>query len=562
LQEVAAARQVDIICGATEIDGHAFSTRLSSIELSKLGSNPDSQTITFRQTFAVTSLIRGAIFRSKYKPSSSMRATLGICSLGELMSMYNTHQTSRRHDKIYALLGMASDDLSDASLLPDYSVPWQELQERLFHFVLCHNISVKTCPGKEEVEIEGKGHVLGRVRAVKRGSNGGQDIGIVFNGHEQLELQKDDLKWSLQSTANGVCEGDIIYLLEGCASPMIIRPLQVTFYIIAIAAESTIQVRCENRPRQISLVWDWAKLPTDSTNVPSRASAEVRSYWNTALVLSDSGFDARAWILITRLKKVLSLSETTDQTGVPTGTKFGPSSPDRRGITPTEVADIVQRFKSDGVTKLLLWIPREIFNTETVLIAIMQHHQTKKVLARLFGGNGRNVQDKSIVVEAAPDRGSTSLTEISTLPLDKEEESEPDITEAVIVAAANAEHSSRYTMQLLLDHKNDNAVVTERVLIAAAGSNNSTLPALLDYEGEKANISDLVLVAAAKNVNAGYFKFLLNRHKGKIQITDAVFFAAVGNSTYRKKYVRAIFDQVPNSHPQKRYCAQWLEILR
>jgi hypothetical protein len=51
------------------------------------------------------------------------------------MSMYNTHEATLRQDKIYALIGMATDDVRDAGLLPDYGVPWEELLQRLIHFV-------------------------------------------------------------------------------------------------------------------------------------------------------------------------------------------------------------------------------------------------------------------------------------------------------------------------------------------------------------------------------------------------------------------------------------------
>jgi hypothetical protein len=38
------------------------------------------------------------------------------------MDMYHTHEPTKRHNKVYALLGMSSDDFSKANLLPDYRV--------------------------------------------------------------------------------------------------------------------------------------------------------------------------------------------------------------------------------------------------------------------------------------------------------------------------------------------------------------------------------------------------------------------------------------------------------
>jgi hypothetical protein len=54
----------------------------------------------------VTDLIREAIFRPDYLIGSSGRPSLDICPLGELMDMYYAYESTKRHDKVYALLGM------------------------------------------------------------------------------------------------------------------------------------------------------------------------------------------------------------------------------------------------------------------------------------------------------------------------------------------------------------------------------------------------------------------------------------------------------------------------
>jgi hypothetical protein len=45
-----------------------------------------------------------------------------VCSLGELIDMYYTHEATLHSDKVYALLGMSADDFYNTSLAPDYSV--------------------------------------------------------------------------------------------------------------------------------------------------------------------------------------------------------------------------------------------------------------------------------------------------------------------------------------------------------------------------------------------------------------------------------------------------------
>ena len=68
---------------------------------------------------SVAYLMRGAIFR----PQGLDWVSNEVCPLSELIDMYHTHEATLRSDKVYALLGMSSDDFRNTSLSPDYSVP-------------------------------------------------------------------------------------------------------------------------------------------------------------------------------------------------------------------------------------------------------------------------------------------------------------------------------------------------------------------------------------------------------------------------------------------------------
>ncbi|RYO85518.1 hypothetical protein DL766_005733 [Monosporascus sp. MC13-8B] len=133
LQEAAAARNVLIKCGSTEIDGFVFCSGLQSL---LWGSQ--------NQVRAATYLIKEAIFRPRRTAMSSGRFSLGMRSLGELIDMYHTHEATERHDRIFALLGMASDDLNGSGILPNYEIPWELLFQRLVKFLLGGEVSVKT----------------------------------------------------------------------------------------------------------------------------------------------------------------------------------------------------------------------------------------------------------------------------------------------------------------------------------------------------------------------------------------------------------------------------------
>ena len=104
------------------IDGYAFCLGLDLLK-DFYEAHPDLQGLIG----SVTYLIRGAIFRPNYATSTPGGFSLDICPLGELIDMYHTHKATKRHDKVYALLGMSSDDPSEAGLQPDYTASSREL---------------------------------------------------------------------------------------------------------------------------------------------------------------------------------------------------------------------------------------------------------------------------------------------------------------------------------------------------------------------------------------------------------------------------------------------------
>lgn len=80
--------------------------------------------------------------------------------------MFYTCQASDPLDKVYALLGMSSDNPNKAGLQPDYNISWEELFPRLVKFVLGENISVET--SSQRAVIKSKGCILGQVSLVRR----------------------------------------------------------------------------------------------------------------------------------------------------------------------------------------------------------------------------------------------------------------------------------------------------------------------------------------------------------------------------------------------------------
>ena len=192
------------MCGPTEIDGYAFCLGINSLK-AYYKARLDLHSLVC----PVIYLIRGAIFRPDYSMGRSGRSTLDICPLGELVDMYHAHEAAKRHGKVFALLGMSSDNLSNANLSPDYKVPWEELLQRLIKHLLREKISVETWGDREIAIIKSKGCILGKVSSVR--SN------IVWNDRVGVDVIVKNISgrsahWILSASAKSIRDGDINYL--------------------------------------------------------------------------------------------------------------------------------------------------------------------------------------------------------------------------------------------------------------------------------------------------------------------------------------------------------------
>lgn len=77
--------------------------------------------------------------------------------------MYHTRKATIPLDKVYALLGMSSDDPYAAGLEADYKSSWKDLFEKLIRFCLSPEMSVSTWDGNEVAVIEAKGDIIGEI---------------------------------------------------------------------------------------------------------------------------------------------------------------------------------------------------------------------------------------------------------------------------------------------------------------------------------------------------------------------------------------------------------------
>lgn len=146
-----------MLCGSKDLDGYAFCAGVQGLDVSDGTHHP------------VLRLIKPSIFRSSHAQKGQDGSSLSVYRLGELLDFYHIYEASKQHDKIYALLGMSTDNLSEAGLSPDYAVPWAQLLDQVTRHVLGVEIQVYTWSHREIAIISGWGWLVGR--AISRRKN-------------------------------------------------------------------------------------------------------------------------------------------------------------------------------------------------------------------------------------------------------------------------------------------------------------------------------------------------------------------------------------------------------
>ncbi|KAL8303409.1 hypothetical protein RB594_008411 [Gaeumannomyces avenae] len=266
LQEVAAARYVLIKCGFSAVDGYTFCSGLGKSKLSY-----DTHPALRDLIPPITYLIRDAVVRPQYEtslPETSLPSTfsLNIRPLGELVDMFHTREATNPLDKVYALLGMSSDDPRDPKTAglyeADYTASWAKVFRKLIQFSLSDQMSVDTWNEWAMAVVRGKGHILGKVSSVNpRGD--AQSIGIVWkNSLGSFDTSPEEI--TLRHSAQPILEGDAVCLLQGASKPTIVRPRDCYSAIIIIAAPLTVtdsespdHLRRITSPIDFVLIWDW-----------------------------------------------------------------------------------------------------------------------------------------------------------------------------------------------------------------------------------------------------------------------------------------------------------------
>ena len=558
------------MCGSTTIDGYAFCLGLKSLNLS-YEAYPDLQSLIR----SITYLIRGAIFWPRYATSQSDVISLGVCPLGELIDMYHTHEASERHDKVYALLGMSSDDLSTVGLRPDYEIPWEKLFRQLVGFLLCHEISVATWCDKEIAVIKSKGCILGRVSSVSNCSWGEmQNVSITSGSSEGG--REWIARWALQVSAEPIREGDLVCLLQGALKPTIIRPCRDYFAIIVIAATPPESIQTGKTdikwlellqtittfPHSLLLVWNWEKSSGGlQDRERSEASRDLNSLklgysktnldkatrlFDVALILRDSGEYEEAG------KKLREVAEGYERL-------FGKE----HLHTLTAMDALALTYENQKKWKEAEELSLQVIQTRkrvqgvdhqdvlsgiasVVLIYVNQDQaRLKKEQLLMMTNLANQIRDNAQIPEREVIRvvklfGQKMTTLLLYLRRDKVR-----ITKKVVKAVAGS-WNGKEVMALLLDQRGSEIKITDEVVEAAAGNiwnGKEVMALLLDQRGNEVKITEKVVKAAAGTGSSNgkeVIALLLDQRGNEVKITKEVVKAAAGTGSWNGKEVMAL----------------------
>ncbi|KIM99850.1 hypothetical protein OIDMADRAFT_125975 [Oidiodendron maius Zn] len=566
LQEVAAARRILIMCGSVEMSGYAFCSGLNKLQLS-YDAYPGLQSLTRSATY----LIRGAIFRPKYG-----RKPPGRLSLGELIDMYHTREATERHDKVYALLGMSSDDPSGAVLSPNYTLPWKELLQGLVKYILSKEVSVVTWNEMEIAVIKSKGYILGRVLTVEADNAryDRQHVKIAFNNTpSSLEYGREfGDRWTLKASAKSIQQGDFICLLQEASKPTIIRAFKDHFAVIIMAVTFQQSKRAESDrqtplswnndfTRDLLLVWDWEKSAglqgragyessvEINTLVPEyleTASNKVARLRNMALALGDSKQHEEAEMRVREAiescggafeKDNLHMLAGIDSLALECKNQGEWERAERLFLQVIRIRKCVQGFDHKDTLN-------SIANLASTYI--YQHNLwtgRQGMMASLTDRIRDNVQ---ITEEDVAQVAQWFDERMIVLLLDLKRDNFP-VNEVVVKAAARNKSGDR-VMKILLEQRGDEIKITEEIVKVAAENGQSdgrVMKVLLDQRGDEIKITEEIVKAAAKNEASGdrAMKILLKQRGDEVKITEEIVKAAAENWESGGRVVKVLLEQ-------------------
>ena len=548
------------MCGAAQIDGHTFCLGLKQLNLPNeefAGSPGLIRSVAF--------LISQAIFRPKSAAWWSGRTSLETNTLAELIDMYHTHEATERHDKIFALLGMSSNDLTAAGLSPDYSVPWAKVFMNVLHFVFDKLFPIKVLGDGDLAIVKAKGHAMGKVCLVERNGswNDKQEVEVAF--WNETTKSRDRVRMTFWTSAKPILEGDLICIFEDILEPMILRACKDYFKIIKIAAlpheahfESyweysedglfknsgyTQWAECGKAIklplRDFLLVWDWGMI---EKNFQHQEFKDLESKWcetqtglaekaerlsNVALILAESEDFVHAK---ERIQEVMDFCASTlrncDSSTLRCMDALALMYKSTKNWEKAEAAciqAIQTRIRVQGVSHSNTLSSMKIFEDLASACKGGDRLRIEAIIELLKREEDDKFTEKDIIYFAG------SLDEKAMSFLYETQGYEIKITENILKAAVSNTDGSKIALRFLKERAGE-CEITEGVVIAAAGNGHpSVMKYLLQNRGNEVKITEQVVIAAAGNMMINVMHLLLEERGEEVKITEAVVKATVEN---------------------------------
>ncbi|KAM3447700.1 hypothetical protein MY3296_008449 [Beauveria thailandica] len=539
LQEVAAARQVLIMCDDCVIDGYAFCTGLQALNM------------TFEDT----------CLRPKQLNGFSAPFSLNICALAELVDMFHNRKATDKRDKVYALLGMSSD--APTALLPDYKITWEDCFRRLIRHLAGEHVSIGTWEDREIAIIKSKAHVLGKVSSLSSTDawDTSQSVDVVLYSKSEFYFTGvSHSRWTLQAATNPIQIGDIICLLEGAARPTIVRPAGDYCVIIAIAVCPKIAEPSNGKPldwpgflkriktfhHDLVLIWDWEVSWNELKNGCDDYQDFIHDRNLTVEEIETKGSLEKGNRLV-GIGMLLTHAERFEDAAASFRTVVKFYAMTRGEIISLPAVDLPKprQTASERLGKKQSWwlleenesSPREKAEQWHIMAEIWR--QGGMFLDRY----GDDVVITAKVAEAAAENPDGE--KVLGLVLDRYG-NDVAINEDLVVAAARG-CCGPDVLALLVDRYGDRIIITERIMEAAARNRDGgqAVKLVLDQCGGDITMTESLIKAAASNQQSGRYvmKQLLSRCTGRIPVDEWMLKIVAGNDDWGLDVIKSLLAQ-------------------
>ncbi|KAM0664266.1 hypothetical protein MY8738_008815 [Beauveria namnaoensis] len=498
LQEVAAARQVLIMCGDCVIDGNAFCTGLQALNITF------EDTSMQRRLASAVNLIKSAGLRPKQLTGFSTPFSLNICTLAELVDMFHNRKATDKRDKVYALLGMSKD--APTALLPDYTITWKDCFCRLICHLIGEQASIRTWEDREIAKVKSKVHVLGKVS-------------------------------SLSTATNPIQIGDIICLLEGAARATIVRPAADYCVIVAIAVSPKISEPPKSQPfdwpgfleriktfhHDLVLIWDWEV----SWNEPKNGNDDYESFMHDRN-LTDEEMETKGSLekgkRLVGIGVLLAHAERFEDAAASFRTAVKFYAMTREEIISLPAVDLpkLRQTASERSERKQSW-----WHLEKTGYTPREKAEQWHIMAEIWRQGGYDVAiSEDVTTQIVRKLGSELMR-----PFLDQYGDDVVITAKVAQAAAESPDGEEVLGLLLNRYRNDVAINEDSVAAAAwRGCGPDVLALLLDRYGDQIVITERIVEAAARNMDGGQtVKVVLDQRGGDITMTESLVRAAASN---------------------------------